>query len=208
VNLNEYFDKIFIINLDRRTDRWERCQAQMAKFSFNAERFSAHANVKIDGVLNGNAGCTASHRALLEIISYMKWPRTLVLEDDFEIVHEDFEARFSDMSEFFPQEWDMLYLGGHYQNAPQSRYNKHIVKVNGMYTTSSYGITHQFARKIAPYFISSGPVDCIFSGFTPTNNCYICQPRLMVQSASYSDLTESMSDNRHCMLDTSHENMV
>ncbi len=35
---------------------------------------------------NGNMGCTASHRGVLELICHHRWQRTLILEDDFMIV--------------------------------------------------------------------------------------------------------------------------
>ena len=37
----DFFDKIFYVNLDARTDRKEMMEAQFAKYNLNVERFSA-----------------------------------------------------------------------------------------------------------------------------------------------------------------------
>lgn len=207
--LQDYFSHIFCINLDRRTDRWDHALDQFRLLGLqNVIRFSGHADVIHNGRVNGNAGCTASHRALCEIIAFNKWPRVLILEDDFECIHEDTQQRFSDMIGEVPNDWDMLYLGGHYADAPQKRISPHVIKFNRMLTTSSYGITWQMARRIAPYLHSDFPIDSLYSGFTPHHNCYIFQPRLFIQAPSHSDLTETHSMNGPCMLDPNHENLV
>ena len=70
VDFSKYFDKIYVINLDRRPDRYEAFQREMSKYGIeNVERFSA-----IDGttimtnnmkLLLGELGVLESH---LEII--------------------------------------------------------------------------------------------------------------------------------------------
>jgi hypothetical protein len=132
----------------------------------------------------------------------------LVLEDDFEIRHEDFHQRFSDMVRDVPPDWDMLYLGGRYADNPIARVNAHVIRFSRMLTTSSYGVTCQFARKMAPYIFGPAPIDVLYSGFTPRAKCYIFSPRLMVQYSSFSDLSHQNSTNEPCMIDPSYENRV
>jgi hypothetical protein len=208
--IEQFFDKIFVINRDARTDRWAHCLGQFKKFTLTkCERFSAHDGVILDGRLNGNAGCTASHRALLEIISYHKWPRTLILEDDFKIRHDDFHQKFNDMIGEVPEDWDMLYLGGHYAEKPQGRVSAHVIRIGRMLTTSSYAVAWQMARHMAADICGVGPIDSLYGKFHLSHKCYIFQPRLMVQAAGVSDLTGSVNEHpEFCMEDPTHENMV
>lgn len=208
MTVNEYYDKVLVINLARRTDRWANCLRQLQKFGITAERFEAYDGVMSEGRVSGHAGCTSSHRGVLELISHNRWPRTLVLEDDFEIVHGDFNQRFSDIIKEVPDDWCVAYLGGHYQEAPQYRVSPHCIRINGMLTTSSYGITYAMARKMAPYIGGAAPIDILFHPFLKANKCYILQPRLMVQSRGWSDIREEDSNNALAMSDTRHENMV
>lgn len=206
VTVNDYFDKIICINLDRRTDKWAECQKQFDKYGLTVERFSGHDMAGAIGW--GNNGCTASHRGVLELICHHKWKRTLILEDDFHIRHTDFHQMFSDMIGEVPNDWDMLYLGGHYSEKPKSRVSKHVIRINRMATTSSYAVTYDFARKVAPGIFGIGPIDCLYFEQHLSSNCYIFQPRLMVQRPCFSDIQNKECDNSGCMEDTTHENMV
>lgn len=203
-----YFDKVFVINLDRRIDRWTHTLEQLRILGLEAERFSGRDGVMYEGRLNGNAGCTASHRAILELVAYHKWPRTLVLEDDFVALFDDVPERFASMIREVPEDMDMLYLGGHYQEAPISRVSKHVIRCGGMLTTSSYVITPAAALSMAPHISGIGPIDNLFSRFARTQKHYIFQPRLFAQYTSMSDLCGETRNNIICMTDGFHEGLV
>lgn len=203
-----YFDKVFLINLDRRVDRMEHAKKELRKVGLEAERFPGYDCPKYEGKPNGNMGCTASHRALLEIIAYVGWGKTLVLEDDFLCLYEDVPARFNSMIGDVPGDMDMLYLGGHYGEAPISRVSKHVIRCGSMLTTSSYIITANHARRMAPHISGIGPIDNLFSGFARDHKHYIFQPRLFAQYTSMSDLCNEERNNVICMTDPNHERMV
>lgn len=208
MTINDYFHKVFILNRDARTDRWKLCEEQITKFGLRIERFRAYDHACIDGWVGGNGGCSASHRAMLDVIAYEQWPRTLILEDDFRILHDDFQEKFAEMITEVPDDWDMLYLGGHYAEKPQARISKHVIKMARMMTTSSYGITWQMARHMAPNIYGSAPIDTQYYSFHLSHNCYIFQPRLIVQRESFSDLQGRVMNNEGCMMDQRHEEMV
>ena len=217
--MNDYFDQIICINRESRTDRWANFQKLVKECGIQVTRFRAHEGTLPDGSFNGNYGCTSSHRGVLELICHHGWKRTLVFEDDAEVVER---GRYGDhainrlpvMQQWaaikpeLPDKWDMLFLGGHYGSPPQSRLSPHIIRINTMLTTSSYGISLDFARKITPHIFGNGPIDALYTGFQPENLCYCVQPRLFVQYANESDLQHQHADNGPCMLDPNHENMV
>lgn len=207
--LEEYFNgRILVINLARRPDRWAHCEAQFRKHGITcAERIEAVDAPLYEGRPNGNMGCTMSHRKVLDLIAKRKWDRALVLEDDFHILHEDFQDKFERIVREVT-EWDMLYLGGHYAEAPISRHSPHVIRCGRMLTTSSYGISLGMAKKMRPSISGVGPIDSLYTGFHRDNTCLITQPRLIVQYANVSDLQEKPMDNSACMLDCAHERMV
>lgn len=201
--INRYFDQVFCINIARRTDKWKLFCDDMAKQNIEFQRIEG-----CDMPRYGNHGCTEAHGKLLSIIASSTWNRVLVFEDDSKPVFDNVNARFEEMMEFYPKEWDLFYLGGHYADKPKSRFSKHVVRINRMHTTSSYGVTREMAAKMHPVMHSIGPVDCVFSGFAETHNAYCLQPRLFVQRNCFSDIQEKDCNNEPCMMDTNHENMV
>ncbi len=201
----DYWDRIICINRTERRDRWAHVVEQCRHFGLErVERFEAHEGTMQDGTFNGNHGCTASHRGVLELIAHHGWGRTLVLEDDFEILHPDFHARWESMIPEVPHNWDMLYLGGHYAEAPIVRHSPHVIRMGRMLTTSSYGITLEMARRMAPHVYGVGPIDTLYGNWHRANRCYIFDPRLMVQYTNLSDLMGKEMNNRISMEDTSH----
>lgn len=203
MRLEQYFDKIVLIHLERRTDRKAECLAELEKHQFQVEWFKGH-----DMPGDGNRGCTASHRGVLELICHHGWERTLILEDDFRIEHEDFQDRFERVIGDVPADWEMLYLGGHYAEGPMARISPNVIRCGRMMTTSSYAVTQAFARRMAPWICGVGPIDTLYYQTHLEGKCYILQPRLMVQRPGVSDLQGHWMDNGGCMRDRVHEGMV
>lgn len=207
--LNSYFDRIFVIHQFHRSDRFKHALSERDKYDLTFEYFEAHSGVLDQhGKVNGNSGCTASHRALMEIIAYERMDKVLILEDDFEFVGDDPMGQFASTICQVPDTWDFLYLGGHYAEPPIARVSPNVIRCGRMHTTSSYAVRWQTARKIAPYLCGVGPIDTLLSGFLPTMQAFIMDPRIAVQYASFSDLTERESNNAPCMLDMNHSKMV
>ena len=207
-SLSNYFDKILCINRASRIDRWQHCLEQFGAFQISdVERIEAVEvfNIENRSLLAWN-GCTASHRLCLEIAS--RHQRTLVLEDDFEMRFRDFHLLFEFMLRHVPLDWDMLYLGGHYGEAPISRVSPCVLRCARMMGISSYGITAAHASRVCSHMRSSNQADCVFSGFSRKYLHYVLQPRLIVQSTGYSDLCGCEINPSISMTDTLHENLV
>ena len=227
-NFADWFSKIIVINLARRPDRWAHFQAEMEKIGVRLdqyERFEGYdrpaeaagypeaepekhyTNEKAYGW--GNTGCTASHRGVLELIAHNHWARTLVLEDDAEVIDpKNFAALWAHIETRIPEEWDLLYLGGHYGENPQARVNPNILRTGRMLTTSSYAITWQMARRMAPFICGTGPIDSLFGGFNRANLCFCFQPRLFAQYTNVSDIQNREMNNRMSMTDRYHESLL
>lgn len=205
---NEYFTRIFCINLARRVDRWAHVEQECRRTGLSVERFEACDNVVIDGHLSAVAGCTASHRTLLELTARHEWPRVLILEDDFEIWMPNFNRWFATMIAEVPDDWDMLYLGGSYAEPPQYRHSRHVIRTGRMMTTSSYAVTAAMARRMAPFATGGNAIDSVYGQFHRDSRCYAFQPRPIVQYANVSDIERAHTDNAQSMLDPHHEDML
>ena len=93
----DWIDKIFVINLNRSTDRWKNCMEQSEKYKFRLERFTAiegnkltpeqqeyiHPLCKYLFCTRGMMGCALSHYFLLKQIVDQNIQTAIILEDDF-----------------------------------------------------------------------------------------------------------------------------
>ena len=86
--MSENIDKIFYINLDKRTDRREEIEQELSNYELNAERYAG-----IYTPHSGIVGCGYSHLNVLKLAKERGYKNVLILEDDFQFVvsKEEFE---------------------------------------------------------------------------------------------------------------------
>lgn len=141
IDLNYYFDHIYVLNLDRRPDRMKHMEKYLKKNGlFNWSRFSA-----LDGKENPHyrewqnykqqkmtskermrfqrkAIASAGSWAILKSMYLMLkdaikkgYNNILVLQDDL-LFHKDFVNRFLKIPNMVPNNWKLLYLGATQHN--------------------------------------------------------------------------------------------
>jgi len=80
----DYFDHVYVINLDSDRDRLERICGRLVKMRVSFERIPAIVppamNIRCPEVLSGHFGCAMSHLHLLELARQRCHERCLILE--------------------------------------------------------------------------------------------------------------------------------
>ena len=192
MKVNEYFDKVVVINLDRRQDRMDKLGAQLNELGIEYERFSAIDAQELD--VKPLVAGTMSHVAVLK---KYKDQKILVLEDDA-LFCEDFNEKFTEAIEALPGNWDIFYLGA--LVAPRTG---KTIKVND-YWHKQVVSTGSHAYCILPYrmeyFIEQLDgyewyIDIGLRVFAEKLQALIAQPNLVTQFPSYSDLREKEVDD-------------
>lgn len=201
---------LFVINLQKRRDRRVHFEAEMEQIGVTTvERFDA-----IDaGPSQGNHGCSASHRAVMDLIVTRGLETAFVMEDDCTVREQfrnSFHETFAMIAPQIPADFDMIYLSGHYGEMPRARISRNIILMGEMKTTTSYGVTRKSARELRDIIpVGTGDsIDNLYASYNRTARCYISQPRLFVQYGNFSDLQQREMDNSGCMQDGAHEKMV
>jgi len=194
--LNNYFDKIFCINLDRRQDRWAQCITEFDKHKLCVERFAAvdGNTMRANGKLTtGEMGCCMSHVGVLKLMIENRWNKILVLEDDISFL-ENLNEFWETNQKFIPETWNMLYLGGSHLNDPV-HLNGPIYKISKTYTTSSYGITLSMANSVVRNIETMGSqVDVMYSEVHRGGSSYTFKPSIAWQRAGISDVQGGFRD--------------
>ena len=104
-----YIDKIYYINLDKRTDRKELFEKQIDDYLIprnKIERFPAIHNQ------SGMIGCNQSHLQVLKLALKNKFENILIFEDDFEflIPKEKFYDLLNKFFQKYKDDYDVCYL--------------------------------------------------------------------------------------------------
>ena len=184
----EYFDSVFVINLDRRPDRWAEAQAELRLCGLKAERFPGIVPPP-EWAATAVVGCTASHRALWRhVASGAAGDRVLIFEDDFmhltrsmllqagfqegsDVLRifdscpgETFPERFDAMLPCIPTAWDLLYLGGSYEAEARGRFSERIIRNRGMHCLHAYGLHRHFAERFTTYLDGEVPPPRLVGG--------------------------------------------
>jgi GR25 family glycosyltransferase involved in LPS biosynthesis len=200
MKLNDIFDKIYCINLDRRTDRWSEVSNEFKKINTEVVRFSA-----IDGQLitettntninNAEYGCLMSHYKILEDIIAHEGNMFLIFEDDV-VFNDNFNTLFNDFYPQLPEDWDMVYISGN-NTKPLKKITNNVYKTNGTLALHSYFIKKETAvklKKIIDQSTNPPPIDTIFIKYQDEANVYVFRPHLTKQRPGYSDLGGGFRD--------------
>jgi GR25 family glycosyltransferase involved in LPS biosynthesis len=105
-----FFDAIYCINLDRRTDRWQSVTRRFEKLGIAAKvrRFAA-----TETPYSHHIGCALSHRAIIADAARQGLDNVLVFEDDV-LFSSNAEAELRrSIDELKRRDWSILFLGGH-----------------------------------------------------------------------------------------------
>jgi GR25 family glycosyltransferase involved in LPS biosynthesis len=201
--LNDYFQEVHCINLDRRTDRWEECQIEFKKHNLKVERYSAFDGnnlTLLPGLNAGQTGAVYSHRGIVEYAKQKSLNNILILEDDVEF-DDDINLRFSEIIDRVPDDWDMLLFGGnHSGNNPWSpgkleKVSENIFKVTHSLALHCYAVKNTIYDRYVESLNKTGKTnDALVADIQQHINCYIFRPHLAWQRPSHSDLREMYVD--------------
>ena len=131
-NMKNTFKKCYIINLDRRQDRYNNFLHRIPFNSNICERFSAIDGKNIlKNKINENPfviGCHMSHKKILQMVinddDIKDDDLILIFEDDV-IIPDNFIEQIKKLEKYFPPTWDIIYLGG--CNIRGKKYNDYFL---------------------------------------------------------------------------------
>lgn len=118
---HDLFDNVWVINLDRRPDRWELTKNRLNQININPKRFKAvdaqdpeiikfYSNLSPPRRKIGEVACYLSHKKLWEHIYKLNIPYALIFEDDIiispEIGRKDIKDALDESLGF-----DIIFLG-------------------------------------------------------------------------------------------------
>lgn len=198
--LNDYFDKIYCINLDKRRDRWESASLEFDKFNLKVERVSGIEGKSLNlefppEIKEGAVGCALSQLFTIKLAKQNNLDNFLLLEDDISF-SEDLNQNFFKIKEEIPEDWDMLYLGGqHFHGMNLQKITDHVYKCE--YTLAAHSVAFKntvYDRFIEKLVDITKPCDVHYAESHKEINAYVIIPHLTWQRNSYSDIENTQVD--------------
>ena len=189
MSLDKYFDRIVVINVQRRTDRLAQFNEEAKKIGFGFEIHYA-----IDGKEVGIDPIVAGRLSHIEVLKSIKDDeRVLICEDDA-LFREDFNETLDSYMAELPKDWDIFYLGA-IKNETQP-INKYWVKQVVSTGTQAYCVNpakRDLFIQIAEEFDQW--IDVAYRLWADRTKAYIAHPNLVIQHDGFSDLRgELVSD--------------
>lgn len=197
MSINTFFDHIYCINLDKRTDRWAKCLEEFDMHGIeNVERFSA-----VDGntleisshLLKGELGIIESHKKVIQDAKNRGFNKILILEDDVEF-HPNFKDLFDNIQPQIPQDFEMLYLGGNLSIWNRIQVSQNIFKADAALAIHALGLSSSIYDKILSLIDYSIQIDMLYAHINRNLNSYLVMPRLAFQKADWSDIQNTNVD--------------
>jgi len=197
------FEHAICINLDRRTDRWNKVKIEFEKIGLDVERFSAVDGVAIfddemvknyKGYKKGRGpkaiiGGLRSHNNVYKTAIKNKWDITAVFEDDALFVN-NFKSELAKIYPQVPKDWLMLFLGCVPRKV--SNISENVVQIDNCWTAHAYLIKLEACKMLVPIIenYEHRPIDLSWGSVFKTKRVYGIIPPLSVQDETYSDLRQ------------------
>ena len=187
---NNPLARTFVINLDHMTDRWSRVQKSLQAAGITAyTRFSGVTTNNGATERDRENGCTASHRAIVNMAKREGWDCVAIFEDDAQVTSQ-IQKYMTQITTFLKNHyWHVFYLGGNHNPALLSPSDTPgILQTKGTHCTSSY-IIHKncydlFLKSTAALDMSVD--DALVARVQSEGHTYCINPPLVYQQAGFS----------------------
>lgn len=180
-----YFSKIFIINLPHRTDRLQRVTEIMNEYEIDAFVFEATEHAK------GELGLVATMKKLFIQCLNGGYERVLVFEDDVEflerpeIFNQIMDKCVNDLKSI---DWNMFYLGLQHVKPFMLWRTQNVLPVSCGYSTHAVAYSKVAMQWVVDTAILEPVDNAIVREFQPKGTCFCCYPQLATQADTYSDI--------------------
>lgn len=198
------FDKVFLVNLKRRTDRLENFTNQVNNFDLGEfEVFPAYDGKELNMseyntfLSPGQLGLVLSNLDIINEAIKNNYEKIIIIEDD--CVFENDIVNFEKYFEQLPKNWDMFYMGGnhntHVGSKPPVMVSDNMLKLHNTYSTHFVAIRNTTFEHIKIILSKlNRPLDVSYVMLQKIFNVYCFHPILAKQLVDFSDIENEVTD--------------
>jgi hypothetical protein len=203
--MHDFFDRIVVVNLKRRTDRLANFRRELERISWPfIEPIIFEA---IDGNIvpcpngwqqgGGAWGCRQSEARILEQAIMDGVKHLLVLEDDA-CFFQDFNEQVNKFLTNVPKDFDGLMLGGQHIQPPK-KVTESIVKCVNCQRTHAYSVKGRYMRDLYSKWMEPATkvhIDWLMGPMHKNYNIYAPDPFIIGQDRSKSDINGAVNPRK------------
>ncbi len=190
------FPRKYVLNLERRPDRLERCRRIFSGLGWEVERHAAVDARQLKSARGfdspGRYAHSVSTRMILRRAALAGAAAVLVMEDDV-VFHPDLEARLAELA--LPSDWGLLYLGCQHCERPRP-VSRGLVRVTAPLDTHAWAVRRKYfleARRAlrGKFWPGGGNIpngDILLAELARRIPAYAAYPNLAWQREEESDL--------------------
>lgn len=199
MKINNFFQKGYYLNLDRREDRKILFEAEMQKHNLSHffERVAAEDSIKEDIPYRKHYYCALTYYKLFQKIYEENYENVLIFEDDA-FFYDDpnnlpgrilVENALNELANF--PDWEMIYFGGHPIDSVKV-VSKTLYKVKEVLALHAVGYKRSVIKKVLDLYtpFKDGAIDGWYGGRDDINK-YLVYPIAIAQRDGISDLDAS-----------------
>lgn len=207
-SVNEFFDKVYYINLARRPDRLAHITSQLDTCKIHAQRIEAidgaHSTFSCVPSVNVNkkkvtllghskissfeAGLIATHKFILIDALKNNYDSILILEDDA-VFSPSFTEGFNRVALDMPSNWDVIYLGALHGGPNIKKYSSHLNIAVDVLGCHAIGIRSTVFERLLAASTFSNPIDVSYAKELENINAFVpTQPLVNQKEGFFSDL--------------------
>lgn len=163
MKINEFFDKGYYINLDRRTDRRTYIETLLKELDLLnfCERFSAIDGEEYESYIMRHHCFSQTFVNLFKQALELNIENIVVFEDDFAIYENGLKNIENSLTQIKNNniDWDLIYFGGYIRGETAQKVDTNLIKISGALTTHGIGISRKLMeytlKKFVPFSDSS-----------------------------------------------------
>jgi GR25 family glycosyltransferase involved in LPS biosynthesis len=175
-----FFDKIYCINLDARTDRWEESTDEFNRIGWKVERFPGSTK----SFNHAQSACLKACKG-----------SSLILEDDCEFKEM---GHLEDALKALPKDWDIVSLGATLLSKHSEKVHPNLYRYKDGWATQAVGYSQKMLSWLnANFDPMNGTIydEWLRLNVLPFFKCYIVKPMIVYQRPSFSDIRKHFVDH-------------
>lgn len=210
INVNSYFDNVYVLNLDKQTRRMEVISKKLNKLRINFQRFSALDGDSFEfenpdfvegvGDIENKYGlaCSLSHANIIKDAKEKGYKKILIFEDDV-LFCDYFDIKFQKLKSI-PKDWKLIYLGGSQHNWSGLEYSDDFYFSRRTFGCFAYAIDSSLYDEILILSESKDKIIdyniCLLQE-KYYKQCYTIHPNICIADVSESLLRKSRDQSVH-----------